>query len=599
MSLPSELSSAPRPWLAAYGPAGIDPVLTEPPFRNLGEFAQRHCRRWARESAHRQAYTCVLPNGMNGSLGFAQVDEWSDAFAAYLREVLRLAPGDRVGVQLPNGLAYPVVAFGVFKAGCVLVNLNPLYTSEELAHPFADAELRAIVVVDLFANKLAPIFARQAPIPVIVAAIPEFFPAIPRLIVRGVQKVWNRVLPPITVPHVRLREALSLGQRAQAARAATHAPGSAGVASASAGSDYWTTVARDDLAVLQYTGGTTGVSKGAMLTHANLLNNVSQMLAMGATHMKPGVECVLTALPLYHIFAFTANLLGFLSLGARNLLIPNPRPVQNLQRAIENHRVTWITGVNTLFNALLNEEWFVAYPPRHLKASIAGGTALHQVVAARWQSLTGTPLVEGYGLTETSPVVSFHPLQGDVRPGSIGIPAPGTDLRLITEAGSEAAPGEPGEIWVRGPQVMLGYWRQPAETAAVLKEGWLATGDIATLDADGFLRIVDRKKDLILVSGFNVYPNEVEAVIARLEAVLEVAVVGVPDELTGEAVRAYVVANPAVSSAIPAEEVIAHCRKSLASYKVPKSVVWREQLPKSPVGKVLRKDLKALVAQTN
>jgi len=572
-----------RAWTEQYAQVGIVPQLPPPAHANLAEFAHQACTRWARESRAKSAFTCVVPNGMNGSLGFQQVDELSDAFAAYLRETLGLQAGDRVAVQLPNGLAYPVVTFGVLKAGCVLVNTNPLYTVPEMLHQFKDSGTKALVLVDMFADKLPGVMAKTGVEHVVLAGVPEFFPAIPRGIIRGVQKVWSRVLPPVTVPHTRLQAALAQGRAAlqQAGRGNAKA--------------YWEHLRHDDLALLQYTGGTTGISKGAMLSHGNLLNNVQQMLAMGSTHMKPGEECVLTALPLYHIFAFTANLLGFLAIGAQNILIPSPRPVQNLQRAVENYPITWMTGVNTLYNALLNEEWFVAYPPKRLKASIAGGTALHSAVAQRWRDVTQTPIAEGYGLTETSPVVSFNPLQGTPREGSIGIPTPGTDVRLVTDHGTDAPLGEPGEIWVRGPQVMRGYWHQPDETAAVLQDGWLATGDVAVMDADGYLKIVDRKKDLILVSGFNVYPNEVEDVIAQMDEVLEVAVIGVPDDKTGEAVRAYVVQNPEHASPLQADAVVAHCRKSLTSYKVPKTVIVREELPKSTIGKVLRKNLKAEV----
>jgi long-chain acyl-CoA synthetase len=355
---------------------------------------------------------------------------------------------------------------------------------------------------------------------------------------------------------------------------------------------WWRPVDPEATAVLQYTGGTTGVSKGAQLSHRNLLSNVAQIRAMGASHIEPGKECVLTALPLYHVFAFTANLLSFYDAGARNVLIPSPRPVQNLQRAIENTPVTWITGVNTLFNALLNEEWFVAYPPRQLKAAIAGGAALHQAVAQRWEEVTGTRIVEGYGLTEASPVVTFNPLEGRRRIGSIGVPVPGTEVRLVDEQGREVPVGQPGELLVQGPQVMQGYWNQPEETALVLDDGWLRTGDVAVVDADGYYTIVDRKKDLILVSGFNVYPNEVEDTVSLLDAVMEAAVVGIPDEVSGEAVRVYVVRR---DESLSAEQVITHCRTSLTGYKVPKSVVFRDELPKTPIGKILRKDLKAEV----
>ncbi len=573
----TDLQQSP-PWLGVYQRVGIAPELTPPTHASLAALVHDACGRYAQSAPKQAAFTCVVPNGMNGSLTFAQVDALSDAFAGYLRVVLGLQTGDRVAVQLPNCLAYPVVAFGVFKAGCVLVNTNPLYTEKEMVHQLQDAQAQALVIIDLFADKLPAVLQQTGLKHVVLADVTAFFPAVPRAVVRAVQKVWNRVLPPVTVPHERLVSAL---QRGAATLAQTPAR------------RHWEGVGPNDLAALQYTGGTTGVSKGAMLTHSNLLHNINQMLAMGATHMQVGQECVLTALPLYHIFAFTANLLGFLVIGARNVLVPSPRPVQNLQRAVENYPITWMTGVNTLYNGLLNEEWFLAYPPPQLKASIAGGTALHQAVAERWRQVTQTPIAEGYGLTETSPVVSFNPLSGTPRNGSIGIPAPGTQVRLVNDAGEGVAAGEPGEIQVKGPQVMQGYWKQPAETAKVLQDGWLATGDVAVMDREGFLRIVDRKKDMVLVSGFNVYPNEVEDAISQMPSVLEVAVIGIPDPSTGEAVRAYVVPNPDHGGGVSADEVIAHCKKQMTPYKVPRQVIVRDELPKSPIGKVLRKELRA------
>ena len=574
-----------RVWQAHYG-AGTPAELPVSPHPNLAAMVHAASRQYASQ----KAFTAVVPNGMNGSLSFAQVDALSDAFAAYLREGLGLAQGTRVAVQLPNGLAYPVAAFGILKAGCVLVNTNPLYTPAEMEHQFRDSGAQALVITELFADKLDALVGKTPVRHVIVASVPEMFPAVPRGIVRAVQRWWNRALPPIGVPHVRFMAAIAQGR--------THLERLGG---SQAAQGWWREIGPDATAVLQYTGGTTGVSKGAQLSHRNLLANIGQIRAMGASHIEPGQECVLTALPLYHVFAFTANLLSFYEAGARNVLIPSPRPVQNLQRAIENTPVTWITGVNTLFNALLNEEWFVAFPPRHLKAAIAGGTALHHAVAERWEQVTGTRIVEGYGLTESSPVVTFNPLAGARRVGSIGIPVPGTDVRLVDEEGRGVPVGEPGELVVRGPQVMQGYWNQPAETAAVLREGWLHTGDVAVMDAEGFFTIVDRKKDLILVSGFNVYPNEVEDAVSRLDAVLEAAVIGVPDARSGEAVRAYVVRR---DESLTAEQVIAHCRTLLTDYKVPRTVVFRDELPKSPIGKILRKELKAEVkapapAETN
>jgi long-chain acyl-CoA synthetase len=564
-------------WHAHYGP-GTPAQAPVPAHASLAALVAAASERYAAQTA----FTAVVPNGMNGSLSFAEVDSLSDAFAAYLREELGLAPGARVAVQLPNGLAYPVAAFGVFKAGCVLVNTNPLYTPSEMRHQFCDAGAEALVITELFADKLDALVGQTPVRHVVVASVPELFPAVPRGIVRAVQRWWSRALPPVRVPHARFMAAVAKG-REHLAR----------LGGAAAVRGWWQAVASDATAVLQYTGGTTGVAKGAQLSHHNLLSNIAQIRAMGESHIEPGRECVLTALPLYHVFAFTANLLSFYDAGARNVLIPSPRPVQNLQRAIENTPVTWITGVNTLFNALLNEEWFVAFPPRGLKAAIAGGTALHHAVAERWEQVTGTRIAEGYGLTETSPVVTFNPLSGPRRPGSIGIPVPGTDVRLVDDAGRPVPAGEPGELVVRGPQVMQGYWNQPAETALVLEDGWLRTGDVAVMDADGFFTIVDRKKDLILVSGFNVYPNEVEDAVSRLDAVMEAAVVGIPDARSGEAVRAYVVRRDA---GLTAEQVIAHCRTVLTDYKVPRSVVFRDELPKTPIGKILRKTLKAEVA---
>jgi long-chain acyl-CoA synthetase len=565
----------PRPWLASYGTT-IPQDLPPPSYASLADLVDRASATYAK----RRAFTCVVPNGMNGTLSYAQVGAMSDAFAAYLRQDCGLQPGDRVAVQLPNGLPYPVVAFGVFKAGCVLVNTNPMYTPSEMIHQLNDSGAKVLVIVDMFADKLAEVVPETDLQAVVLAGVPEFFPKLPETIVRGVQKVWSRTLPPVpklAVPVLRLRAALAKG-RAHGADVRA----------------YWTGTKPEDLALLQYTGGTTGVAKGAMLTHGNMLANLAQVQSVSGGLMATD-DCVLTALPLYHIFAFTANLLTFFEIGARNILIPSPRPVQNLQRAIENYPITWITGVNTLFNGLMNEEWFAAYPPKKLRAAIAGGTALHEAVATRWRAMTGTPLAEGYGLTETAPLVSFNPLDDRAKPGSIGIPVPGCDVVLVDDDGKPVPTGTPGEVMVRGPQVMSGYWHRPEETAKTLQKGWLFTGDVAVMDADGFLRIVDRKKDLVLVSGFNVYPNEVEDALAKMEAVLEAAVVPIPDAKTGEAVRAYIVKNPDYEGDLATEDILRHCKALLTDYKVPKSIIIRDELPKSPIGKILRKDLKAEV----
>ena len=560
---------APRPWTRHYRD-GISAELPPPAHPNLAALISESAERFA----DRRAFTSCMPNGMNGALSYAQVDEASDAFALYLREGLGLAQGSRVAVQLPNCLSYPVVVFGILKAGCVLVNTNPLYAVSEMMHQFRDSGAEALVIVDMFVDKLPEVLPHTAIRHVVVTSLAQFFPPVVRQVVQAVLRYWNRVIPPCPVKATPLGQALAEGRR---------------LGQGVTVKDYWRDLGPESLAALQYTGGTTGIAKGAMLSHGNLLANVAQIEAMAGSHISDGEECVLTALPLYHIFAFSVNLLAFFKHGAHNVLVPNPRPIQNLQRAIENYPVSWISGVNTLFNALLNEEWFTLYPPRKLRAAAAGGTALHAAVAERWERITGTPLVEGYGLTESSPVISFNPLVGVRKPGSIGIPVPGTEIRLVDDAGAPVAEGEPGELTARGPQVMQGYWQQPEATAETLRDGWLHTGDVAAMDEDGYLRIVDRKKDLILVSGFNVYPNEVEDCIALLDAVHEVGVIGVPDPDTGEAVRAYIVTR----GELDREAVKAHCRQQLARYKVPKQIAFVDELPKSPIGKVLRKELRA------
>jgi long-chain acyl-CoA synthetase len=562
-----------RPWLDHY-PPDTPKEIADHGLRTMPEML----RAAAARHGDAIAFTQCMPNGMNGSLRFQEVDRMSDAFAVYLREVAGLDAGDRVAVQMPNCLSYPVVTFGVLKAGCVLVNTNPLYTASEMTHQFADSGARALVIIDMFADRLPALLPKTSIEKVITVRVGEFFPSLIAGVIRTVQKYWNRSIPPIEVEHTRLPDALDAGRARLEDGAALDA--------------YLADLGRESLAALQYTGGTTGVSKGAMLSHGNLLANMQQMLAVAGSHIRPGEETILTALPLYHIFAFTVNLLGFYEMGGRNILIPSPRPPSNLKRAFENYRITWLSGVNTLFNALLNERWFVEHPPRHLRASVAGGMALHGNVAARWLEVTGTPVVEGYGLTESAPVLTFNPLGGQAKDGSIGIPVPSTELRLVDDDGQPTAPGEPGEIVARGPQVMLGYWQRPEDTEKTLAGGWLHTGDIGTMDEEGYFRIVDRKKDMILVSGFNVYPNEVEEVIANHADVQEAAVIGVPDEKMGEAVRAFVVAqNPGLTE----EEVIRHAREHLAAYKVPRSVEFRDDLPKSLIGKILRKDLRASI----
>ena len=554
------------PWLSHY-PADVAKTLKPFSFTHLPGLIREAAKTYAKSKAFIQ----VMPNGMNGKLTFQQIDQHSDSFACYLKEELGLNAGDRVAVQMPNSLSYPIVAFGVFKAGLVLVNTNPLYKPGEMIHQFRDSGARVLVVVDMFADRLPEVVGKTNIEHVITVKISEFFPPIVAGVIRLVQRFWNRSLPKVLVEHTRFEDTLKGGPKRTES------------------TDYLKGVGLDTVAALQYTGGTTGVSKGAMLTHGNLIANTAQMLQMNGKFIRPGAETVLTALPLYHIFAFTVNLLGFFHMGGTNILVPSPRPPSNLRRAFENYRITWVSGVNTLFNALLNERWFLDAPPKRLVASAAGGMALHESVAARWHEVTKSPIVEGYGLTESSPVLSFNPLGGKTKIGSIGIPVPDTLISCVGDNGKAVKVGEPGELIAKGPQIMKGYWNRDSETAASLKDGWLYTGDIATMDDDGYFTIVDRKKDMILVSGFNVYPNEVEEVIASIPGVIEVGVIGVDDDKSGERVTAYVVAGIKAPSR---EEIISHCRANLAGYKVPTQVLFVDELPKSPIGKILRRELR-------
>jgi long-chain acyl-CoA synthetase len=560
-----------RPWTAFYD-VGARKEIVDPPFRSLADL----CTATARVFSDQIAFTTVMPNGMFGNLTYAEVNRLSDDFAVYLRESAGCQVGDRVAIQVPNSLTYPIVAFGVFKAGCVLVNLNPLYTGEEMGRTLADARPQALVIIDMFADKL-PRAMRDYAVPhVVVTRVAEFLPSVPRTVIGLVQKYWNKQVPAVEVPFITFEEAIQRGNGLLKGKKIT-VP------------SYTANVGPDTLACLQYTGGTTGVSKGAMLTHGNLLMNMAQTMEAVGQNIEKGKETVLTALPLYHIFAFTVNFLMMWWYGARNLLIPSPRPISNLRRAFENYPVTWITGVNTLFNALNNEHWFIDNPPKHLKCASAGGMALQGAVAARWTEITKTPVVEGFGLTETSPVLSFNPF-GKAKDGSIGIPVPSTDMMIVDDNWGPVPPGTPGEIVAKGPQIMLGYWEKPEETAKVMHDGWFATGDIAIMDNDGYFKIVDRKKDMVLVSGFNVYPNEVEDVLVTHPGVLEAAVIGVPDGAAGEAVKAFVVLK---DKSVTADQIKAFAREHLTAYKVPKQVEFRAELPKTNVGKILRKDLRA------
>ena len=527
------------------------------------------------------AFTLFLPNGTQGSITYGEVDRFSDQFAVYLREVAGFRQGDRVALQMPNCLAYPVAVFGCLKAGVVMVNTNPLYTATEMAHQFNDSGAVGLIAIDVFGNKVAEVLPKTQIRKVVLVSIPDLLPPVKRLVVRAVQKYAKKMIPAITFAHVTFPVALRQGAAKLAAGARVDT--------------YTSHLKPDTVAALQYTGGTTGVSKGAVLTHRNLLANVVASLEMWKPFLTYGDEVMLTVLPLYHIFAFTANLMIFFAVGGRNILIPSPRPFTNMKLPFERENITWFTGINTLFIALMNEPWFQAKKDWKLKGTIAGGMALAPAVGERWQQLTQTPIYQGYGLTETSPVVTLIPFHR-AKMTSIGVPLPGTDVRIVDDQGADVAPGQPGELIVRGPQVMQGYWQQPDETAKVLQDGWLHTGDVATMDEDGYFYIVDRKKDMILVSGFNVYPNEVEAVLAEHPGIAEVCVLGTPDPLCGEAVVAFIVPR---DRSLTAEQVRAHAKTSLTNYKLPKTIVFRDELPKSNVGKILRKDLKSAAADAH
>ena len=558
-----------RPWTRFY-PDGTA--------KDLGPLRYPHMPAAIRDAsaqyAKQPAFTLGLPNGSQGSITFEDTDRLSDAFAVYLREVAGFKAGDRVAIQMPNCLAYPIAVFGTLKAGLIMANTNPLYTPTEMVHQFSDSGAVGLIAIDLFATKVAEVLPKTSIKTVIVVSISDLLPPLKRILVSAVQKYVKKMVPPIPFAHVTMRQALAQGADRIAAGANPKL--------------YAESLDHGSIAALQYTGGTTGVAKGAVLTHGNLVANTLQGLEMWKPFLRFGEEVMLTALPLYHIFAFTANLMIFYLAGGRNVLVPSPRPLSNLKAVMLGEPITWFTGVNTLFAGLMHESWFKEKKDWALRGSVAGGMALVPAIGERWEATTRTPIYQGYGLTETSPVATLNPFQRPKRE-SIGVPIPGTDVRLVDAEGGDVAPGETGELWVKGPQVMQGYWQRPDETARVLRDGWLATGDIARIDEDDYVLIVDRKKDMILVSGFNVYPNEVEAVVAAHPGVADTAVVGVPDDECGEIVVAFVTKK---DQSITEDAIRQHCKQSLTGYKVPRMVVFKNDLPKSNVGKVLRKDLR-------
>ncbi len=507
---------------------------------------------------------------MGQAITFSQLDERSRAFAAYLVQDLGLKKGDRVAVMMPNLLQYPIALFGILRAGCVVVNVNPLYTPRELEHQLKDADTSAIVILSNFAHTLEKIIKNTRIKHVIVTHLGDELATPKRILVNFVAKYIKKMVPKFNLPQaISMQSALKKGATAEYKKPL---------------------VAPNDLAFLQYTGGTTGIAKGAMLSHLNVLANMNQAKAMYGPVLHEGNEMVVTALPLYHVFALTVNCLLFVELGGKNLLITNPRDIAAFVKDLKKYPFTALTGVNTLFNALLNNEAFTKLDFSNLRLTVGGGMAVQQAVAEKWCALTKKPIFEGYGLTECAPLVTAYPYDLIHYNRSIGLPVPSTDIRLVDENNEVLSFDQIGELQVRGPQVMQGYWQRPDATQEVLtSDGWLSTGDIVRFDADGFLHLVDRKKDVILVSGFNVYPNEIEDVVALHPKVLEVAAIGEPHAISGEIVKIYVIKR---DPNLTQEELLAHCREFLTGYKIPKIIEFRQTLPKTPVGKILRRALK-------
>ncbi|MDT3605953.1 long-chain-fatty-acid--CoA ligase FadD [Cronobacter dublinensis] len=546
-------------WLNRY-PADVPAQINPDRYHSLVDLFEQSCTRFADQPAF---------TNMGEVMTFRKLEERSRAFAAWLQQGLGLQKGDRVALMMPNLLQYPVALFGILRAGMIVVNVNPLYTPRELEHQLNDSGASAIVIVSNFAHTLEKVVDKTQVKHVILTRMGDQLSTAKGTLVNFVVKYVKRLVPKYHLPDaISFRRALHNGYRMQYIKPE---------------------VTPDDLAFLQYTGGTTGVAKGAMLTHRNMLANLEQVLGTYGPLLHRGKELVITALPLYHIFALTMNCLLFIELGGQNVLITNPRDIPGLVKELGKYPFTAMTGVNTLFNALLNNKDFHKLDFSSLHLSAGGGMPVHQAVAERWEKLTGQFLLEGYGLTECSPLVSVNPHDIDYHSGSIGLPVPSTEVKLIDDDGNEVAPGESGELCIKGPQVMLGYWQRPDATDEILQDGWLRSGDVAVMDEEGFLRIVDRKKDMILVSGFNVYPNEIEDVVMQHSGVQEVAAVGIPSEASGELVKIFVVKKEA---SLTEEALITFCRRHLTGYKVPKQVEFRTELPKSNVGKILRRELR-------
>ncbi|MDT3713921.1 long-chain-fatty-acid--CoA ligase [Pseudomonas soli] len=549
-------------------PAGVPSTIDMNAYTSVVDVFERSCKRFA----DRPAYS-----NLGVTLSYADLDRYSAAFAGWLQQHTDLVPGDRIAVQMPNVLQYPIAVFGAMRAGLIVVNTNPLYTEREMRHQFKDSGARALVYLNMFGKRVQEVLPDTGIEYLIEAKMGDLLPTAKGWLINTVVDKLKKMVPAYHLPQaVSFKHVLRQGQRL----------GHQAVAQT-----------LDDVAVLQYTGGTTGLAKGAMLTHGNLVANMLQVLACFGQHgpdgqplIKQGQEVMIAPLPLYHIYAFTANCMCMMVTGNHNVLITNPRDIPGFIKELGKWRFSALVGLNTLFVALMDNPGFKTLDFSALKITNSGGTALVKATAERWEALTGCRIVEGYGLTETSPAASTNPYGQLARLGTVGIPVPGTAFKVIDDDGLEQPLGERGELCIKGPQVMKGYWRQPGATDEVLdEEGWLKTGDIAVIDPDGYTRIVDRKKDMIIVSGFNVYPNEIEDVVMGHPQVASCAVIGVPDERTGEAVKLFVVSR---AGGVSVDELKAFCKANFTGYKVPKHIVLRESLPMTPVGKILRRELR-------
>ena len=547
-----------RPWLKNY-PKGVPANIDADAYPSIISIIEESFNKYA----DLPAYAC-----MGKSLTFKQIDQYSKQFGAYLNS-RGLQPGDKIALMMPNLLQYPIALYGAFRAGLIVVNTNPLYTAREMKHQFKDAAVKAIVIADNFAANLATIIKETEIKTVITTSIGELLGFPKKMVVNFVVKTIKGMVPKFDIPNtVSFTEALEQGKKFKLPEFNS---------------------SPEDVVALQYTGGTTGVSKGAMLTNRNLVANMMQIRAWMMTKLKEREEIAICPLPLYHIFAFTVNCMALFSIGGLNILITNARDLKSVINTMKSSRFSVLTGVNTLFNALLNHKDFASIHFSHLQVTIGGAMAIQKTVAEKWKEVTGCILSEGYGMTEASPSVTVNPLDKTGKIGTIGLPISSTTIRIWDEEKGLCAPGEVGELQIKGPQVMAGYYNQPDETAKTIKDGWLCSGDLGSMDEDGFFKIVDRKKDMILVSGFNVYPNEIEDVIAAHDKVLEVAAIGIPSKKSGEVVKVFVVKK---DKSLKEKELIAYCRENLTGYKVPKEVVFRDDLPKTNVGKILRRALR-------